>query len=241
MKVKVQIDGKKKLIEHGILPVDELYTLADCEEATLYLSRDNDIDIPLRLGEYLVIHGGEQFFVGSSTLENNPPLRKKVRPEFNGTRALSLPKAKTLGKDIKSQDETFPDGRLFVDIANGVDVEIADEMLLVVQESDSFFVIPATEDDLIDTEECGKHNRRPPKGRKYRIRIDGERCVVNNAELTGMAILGLVGKDTKEWLLNQKWHGGRRVRINPEDVVDFSQKGIERFETIPKQAQQGNV
>ena len=58
-------------------------------------------------------------------------------------------------------------------------------------------------------------------------------------KMKGTEILRLVGKTYNEWSLNQKFCGGRRMSIKPEDSVDFTQKGIERFETVPKQAQQG--
>ncbi|MYF52688.1 MAG: hypothetical protein F4039_05425 [Gammaproteobacteria bacterium] len=241
MKVQIYINGEAKLVDRGLISVDELYQIVGCEKNSLFLNREHDIDIPLCSGEHLIVRGDEQFVVGKSTLESNPPVRKPHQPEFNGQRTISLSKAKILGKDLKCRDETFPDGRLFVDIEGSVDVEISDEMLLVVKDTDSFFVIPKSEDEIVDTEECGKHDRRPPQVRKYRIRIDGQRCIVDTSELTGAAILALVGKEPNEWFLNQKLHGGRRERIAPDDVVDFSRKGIERFETVRKEAQQGNV
>ena len=240
MKTKIKIDGQEKLIDQGLLAVSVLYELADCGGKRIFLIREDDIDIPLILGEHLIIHGGEQFAVGDSEIENNPPLRRETRPEFNGRRGISFPKAKTRGKALKERDEKFPHGRLFADIEGGVDVEIPDEMTVVVQDSDSYFVIPPADGDAVDIEECGKHERRPPKVRKYRIKVDGERYVIDSPEITGGAILALAGKSPEEWLLNQKLHGGKRERIHPDALIDLARPGIERFETVRSQAQQGN-
>ena len=111
---------------------------------------------------------GKNFSVGESAIENNPPLRNEVRPEFNGSRTLALSHAKITGRSLKEKDDKFPGGRLFADIEDGVDVEILDDMMIVVQDKDSYFVIPAAadDDDSIDLEECGKNERKPPKGNK---------------------------------------------------------------------------
>ncbi len=240
MQVTIQVDGQEKPILSGLVSVAALYQIADCGEERIFLSREDGIDIPLLSGEYLLIRGGERFVAGKSSIEDNPPLRNKVRPEFNGSRNLALPKAKTTGKALKEWDDKFPQGRLFADIEDGVDVEIADDMTIVVQDADSYFVIPPASDDAIDLEECGKHDRRPPKGHKYRIRIDGDKYTVNSAEITGADILVRAGKRDDEWSLNQKLHGGKRERIGANDAVDLSCPGIERFETVRRQAQQGH-
>lgn len=191
-----------------------------------------------------LVHGGENFVTRASSIENNPPLRNEIRPEFNGSHDLAFSSAKTTGKALKERDDKFPQGRLFADINGGVDVEIPDDMTIVVQDADSYFVIPpateAGDDSSIDIEECGKHERRPPKGHKYSIRIDGDKYTVDSTEITRAAILALAGKNSDEWLLNQKLHGGRRVRIEAEDTVNLARPGIERFETVRRQAQQGN-
>ena len=237
---KIQLDGANKPIRSGLVPVTDLYELADCHDQRIFLNREDGIDIPLVAGEYVLIHGGEKFVVGESAIENNPPLRNELRPEFNGSRTLALSNAKMTGKSLKEKDDKFPTGRLFADIKDGVDVEISDDMKIVVQDEDSYFVIPATDDDdSIDLEECGKNERKPPKGRKYRIRIDGDKHVVESSTITGAAILELVGKNFNEWSLNQKLHGGRREKIDAEAEVDLTCAGVERFETVRRQAQQG--
>ena len=243
MQCAIQIDGQSKNIDTGLVSVDTIYAVAECDEGRVFLNRDDGIDIPLLLGEHLLIHGGERFVTGERSIEDNPPLRNEIRPEFNGARSVALPKAKTTGKALKELDDKFPQGRLFADITDGVDLDIPDKMVLVVQDADSYFVIPpATDDanDAIDIEECSKHGRRPPKGYEYRVRIDGDKYTVAQQKVTGADILGLVGKRDEEWSLNQKLREGKREKIKVDDWVDLSCPGIERFETVRRQAQQGH-
>ena len=243
METSITINGEKKSIQEGILSVNSLYETAGCDEEQIFLSLEDDIDIPLLPEEYLVVHGGEKFVVGKSNTENNPPLRKGIHFRFNGS-DLALNKAKITGKALKENDGDIPQGRLFVDIEGGVDEEISDEMTMVVQDKDSYFVIPPSDSDdldLIDIEECGKHERRPPKGRRYRIRVDGDKYDVNSEKISGTAILELAGKTFQEWSLNQKFRGGKREKIKTDDVIDLTHPGVERFETVRLQAQQGEI
>ena len=236
----IQIDGQEKPIHPGFIPVTVLYELADCNGKRLFLNREDGIDIPLLPKEYLIIHGGEKFVIGESPIENNPPLRNEIQPEFNDSR-IALPTAKITGKALKELDDKFPQGRLFADIEDGVDVEIADDITIVIQDEDSYFVIPpiVNGDDSIDIEECGKHDRRPPKGKKYRIRIDGDKYTVATEDITGTEILALAGKNFGEWSLNQKLNDGKREKIDSDEKVNLACPGIERFETVRRQAQQG--
>lgn len=73
----------------------------------------------------------------------------------------------------------------------------------------------------------------------HRIRIDGREYAVEDARVTGAEVLALVDKRPGEWLLNGKLHDGARQRIGLDQVVDLAVSGIERFETVPMQIQQG--
>ncbi|MCY4611878.1 MAG: multiubiquitin domain-containing protein [Gammaproteobacteria bacterium] len=75
--------------------------------------------------------------------------------------------------------------------------------------------------------------------KKYEIRVDDKLIVVNDGRLKGEEILALVQKDYAEWTLNQKFRGGRRKPVQPDQEVDITDPEIERFETVKKQAQQG--
>ena len=238
--MRITVDRQEKKIGRGLVSASELYDLAGRGEERLFLHLADDEKIPLLPADYVVVRGGETFVADGAETQDAPPLRNAIRPRFNCKPGPDLRTAKITGAALKALDSEFPHGRLFVDIEGGVDAEIADDMMIVVQNADSFFVIPDGGDDVIDIESCGKHDRQPPKGYRYRIRIDGEKYVAQSGGMSGAEILALVGKRPDEWSLNQKLHGGKRLRIEIHDAVDLTLKGIERFETVRRQAQQGH-
>ena len=240
--VKVVIDGTERISPTGLISVASLYEIAGLDGSGLFWKRADGVEVPLSPAERMQIRGGEVFVSGYPAEDDNPALPEGVCPEFNGSRDVRLPHAKISGKALKARDGEFPDGRLFLALGGELDVEIEDDAVTVVQEEDVFWVIPRGDgdDEAVDLEECGKHGRRPPRHRKYRIRIDKEKRIVDSREITGRQILELVEKSYQEWSLNQKLHGGRRVRIVPDENVDLSKPGVERFETVRKQAQQGS-
>jgi Multiubiquitin len=73
----------------------------------------------------------------------------------------------------------------------------------------------------LDVEEFSKmHGGKPPKAKRYIIRIDREKYTVNVPEMTGRQILELAKKLPPEnWLLNQKLKGGRVVAIGLNDSL----------------------
>ena len=237
--MRITVNRQEKEIQRGLVGAGELYDLAGCGEERLFLRFADDESIPLSPADHMVIRGGEVFATDGTSTEDGSSLRKAVRPLFNGKYGPALQTAKIAGAALKALDKEFPQGRLFVDIEGDIDTEIDDDMIIVVQDADSFFVIPGDGEDLIDIESCGKHDRQPPKGYKYRIRVDREKYVVQSRRIAGAEILALAGKSPDEWSLNQKLHGGKRVRIQNDEVVDLALKGIERFETVRRQAQQG--
>ncbi len=243
MSKEITIGGKTQKIDECLVSVTDLYKMIEPNGKQLYLNRDDGVDIPLDHDEFLLIHGGEQFVIADKELlGKNPALRNDIRPTFNGTRNISLKYAKITGQSLKKHDDKFPNGRLFADCPDTIDHEITNDMKIVVQNEDSYFVIPVPEesdDEYIDLEECGKHDRKPPKHTQYRIRIDGEKHDVDSSVITGAGILQLVGKTVEEWALNQKHYGGQRTKIAADAEVDLACPGIERFETVRMYAQQG--
>lgn len=95
-------------------------------------------------------------------------------------------------------------------------------------------------DEIIDIEEYAKAKKPVPAGRKYRIRIDDNRYVVDVPSMTGRQILALAGKTPPEnFILTQKLHGGKLHTVELDEVVDFTAPGVERFNTLPRQVQEG--
>lgn len=93
--------------------------------------------------------------------------------------------------------------------------------------------------EIIDIEMYAKEGKTPPKGKKYRIKVDGVHFEVPQT-LTGRQILELANKKPVErFQLNQKVKGGGVKKIGYDEVVDFSVPGIEKFMTLPLDQTEG--
>ncbi|MDQ8199372.1 multiubiquitin domain-containing protein [Pelagicoccus enzymogenes] len=92
---------------------------------------------------------------------------------------------------------------------------------------------PETDDDeVIDLEKHAKSGKKLPCGKVYRFRVDAEFFETRETELTGREILARAGKGPDRWLLNQKVRGSV-LTVGPDDVVDLTTPGLERFMTLP--------
>lgn len=96
------------------------------------------------------------------------------------------------------------------------------------------------EDEIIDVEEFSKAGKTPPKGKKYRIKIDREKYVVHQECMTGKELLQLAGKNPPDkFLINQKLKGGKVENIALNEKVCFTTPGIEKFVTLPVDQTEG--
>ena len=92
----------------------------------------------------------------------------------------------------------------------------------------------------VDLELHAKAGKKPPKAKRYRIRVDDRYFLVVQHRMTGREILVLAEKTPPEnYILTQKSKGGTLHTIELGDVVDFTTPGIERFNTLPRQVQEG--
>jgi len=88
-------------------------------------------------------------------------------------------------------------------------------------------------DEIVDIEEYAKTGQKPPKDKRYRIKIDKEKHVVDVPSMTGRQLLELAGKTPPEqYMIVQKLHGGKRERIELDEEADFTTPGVEKFETM---------
>jgi Prokaryotic E2 family E/Multiubiquitin len=94
------------------------------------------------------------------------------------------------------------------------------------------------EDPIVDLEEHFMENRKVPKAKKYRIRLDNEKYVVDVESMTGAQILALASKTPDKYLLRQKTRHGV-IEVKPTDVISFVEAGVERFMTIPNEVTEG--
>lgn len=94
--------------------------------------------------------------------------------------------------------------------------------------------------DEVDLEQLAKAGSIPPRAKRYRIRVDDQYFVVNQPGMSGREILVLAGKTPPEsFILTQKIRGGTLHTVALDERVDFTKPGIERFNTLPRQVQEG--
>lgn len=91
------------------------------------------------------------------------------------------------------------------------------------------------DNEIVDLEEFAKAGRKvPEKAKRYRVKVDREKHVVDGPCVLGREILALVDKaPPKRFKLQQLLRGGKPRTIAPDERVDFTEPGIERFRTIP--------
>lgn len=94
--------------------------------------------------------------------------------------------------------------------------------------------------DEVDIEEYAKRGEKPPRARRYRIRIDRERFTVTVSTMTGYELLKLAGKVPPDrFTLTQKFRGGAVKAVRLDEKVDFTAAGVERFMTLPLDQTEG--
>jgi len=95
-------------------------------------------------------------------------------------------------------------------------------------------------DEIIDVEQFGKSGNTLPRGRQYRIRVDKQHVVFDKEVVTGREILSAVGKDPQRFRLDQKLKGGETRKIEPDQEVNLTSPGLERFMTLPLDSREGS-
>ena len=95
-------------------------------------------------------------------------------------------------------------------------------------------------DETIDLEEYALAGKHVPRAKRYRIRIDKERFVVEVSGMTGRELLVLAGRHPPEqWMITEKLRGGEVKKIGLNERVDFTRPGVERFMTLPLDQTEG--
>ncbi len=93
--------------------------------------------------------------------------------------------------------------------------------------------------EVVDLEEYACSGKPIPKWVKYYlIKVDKEKIRVQSP-ITAGEILIVADLDPCEYHLQQKLKGGKREKLEPDQIVDLSKPGIERFESVPKEACNG--
>ena len=93
--------------------------------------------------------------------------------------------------------------------------------------------------EVVDLEEYACSDMPIPKRvRYYLIKVDKEQIRVQSPT-TAKEILIAAGLDPCEYHLQQKFRGGKREKLEPDQEVDLRKPGIERFESVPREACNG--
>ncbi len=95
-------------------------------------------------------------------------------------------------------------------------------------------------DEVVDLEEYAQAGRKPPRARRYRIKIDKTKYEVEQSSMTGRELLVLAEKNPPErYMISQKPRGGQPKQIQLDESVDFTTPGIEKFLTLPLDQTEG--
>lgn len=96
--------------------------------------------------------------------------------------------------------------------------------------------------EVVDLEDYAKKGKTPPKGHKYKIKIDRENYTVDKECMTGAEILLLTGTTPPDrFQLRMKRSNGNVVTIQNDQTVCFTDPGIEKFKTLPLDQTEGKA
>ena len=100
-------------------------------------------------------------------------------------------------------------------------------------------VMELDEIEVVDLEEYACSDKPIPKHVKYYlIKVDKDKIRVQSP-IKANEILIAAKLDPCEYHIQQKLKGGKRKKLEPDELVDLREPGVERFETVPKEACNG--
>lgn len=95
-------------------------------------------------------------------------------------------------------------------------------------------------DEVIDLAEYATRGVKPPKAKAYRIRVNRDPFVFEVPNPTREQILQKAGLvPVEQWTLRLKLHGGAFDRIEPNERVDLTRAGVEKFKALPNDQTEG--
>ena len=164
--------------------------------------------------------------------ENNTNPQKNEHPGTEGTTGHTHP------DHPAHHDHEHPEHKKPREILLEQEVEILREEVTVLKKE---VEVLEEELEIVEIElHCKEHpGERPPRAKKYRIRVDNQKIEMTNPEPTGREILEAAGKNPPEkFLLNQKVCGQMKA-VGLDEKVDLRAPGVERFVTLPKDQTEG--
>lgn len=95
-------------------------------------------------------------------------------------------------------------------------------------------------DEIIDLAEYASRGVKPPMAKGYRIRVNRDHFVFEISNPTREQILEKAGLiPVNLWTLRLKLHGGAFDRIEPNEHVDLTRPGVEKFKALPNDQTEG--
>lgn len=245
---KIEIDGKSISIEPKLVRVEDLCVEAKVQiNSPLFLLHESGARISLEKEDFLIVRNGLKIAsdnVKRDRVDDNESVHCSVSCTLNKKKIRRTKNIKVLGKELREKDKDLHSSKLYAAIEGAsIDVAVEDDFRIVLQGGEEFLTIPieAENEGIVDVEKCAKSRRCPPKGYKYRIKIGSEYREVEKSKMTGEEILVLVGKTSGEYVLNQKFPGGRREKIEATAVISLVDVCVERFGIRKKSVTQGQT
>lgn len=95
-------------------------------------------------------------------------------------------------------------------------------------------------DEIIEIEIFVKENREIPRAKGYVIRVDKQKIVVHQHELSGRQILELANKTPSDnYILREIFAGGRSEVVGLDQIVNLHHHRVEKFKTLPRDQTEG--
>ncbi|MXZ17785.1 MAG: hypothetical protein F4069_03410 [Rhodothermaceae bacterium] len=122
-------------------------------------------------------------------------------------------------------------------LASGVAHPDKDKLLSfidLIQQSVGESEVVVDAEEPVDIESCSARDHHPPRARRYNVRIDNRRRIIDKDSITGRELLERADKTPyTRFHLDQQFANGETKRIGYDDVVNLCTPGVERFMTIP--------
>jgi hypothetical protein len=95
-------------------------------------------------------------------------------------------------------------------------------------------------EEIVDLEECAKADRKPPRGKLYRFKVNEKVCTWPHSIISGSDILKQAGLTPPEqYTLREKMVGKPPRKIELDEKVDLRKHGVEKFRAIRKGQHEG--
>lgn len=95
-------------------------------------------------------------------------------------------------------------------------------------------------DEIVDIEAFAHKGKQPPKARGYKIKVNGDEFVFDEACVTGREVLEKAGLTPPEnYTLRLKVSGQRPRKVELDEKIDLRHPGVEKFKALPRDQTEG--